>query len=76
MCLDATDHLVIEDFAEFQALSLTQGHSQHPDPLVLNMWMVQSVACLCRGLEPGFTEVDTVYCGTGTSYQETHLLRY
>jgi hypothetical protein len=32
--------------------------------------------CLCRGLEPGFTEVDTVYCGTGTSYQETHLLRY
>jgi hypothetical protein len=199
--LDATDHLVIDDSAEFQALTLTPGHGQHPDPLVLNMWMVQSAApaavqlawiggngvavngqyvgyglfmvahglghnlglptlpgtvdpnnlmleapllpssladiypdgrgrchliaaqiatiltspfvvyqdltppaapvlavvedefgrridwqnppdpdfdhtCLCRGLEPGFTEGDTVYCGTGTSYQETELLRY
>lgn len=40
--LDSTAYLTLETTDEFRNLTFTPGHGQNPDPLVINMWLVQS----------------------------------
>jgi hypothetical protein len=47
--LDATEHLILETTEEFRDLTLTPGHGQHADPLVINLWLVQSASPTAAG---------------------------